>query len=311
MPPACQALAGKGLRVLKMTQKVSQDLLDVAGQPFKSGPLVDQQNGRFARFEIALNRDAFTYIVDQGLYSKAGQAKAGPVNFPIGDATKQTAGSVVLKAAWKILGPDDHPERFHAIDALVYTPAQADPPVKESCVVVKMGLVGFHIVHKTASAPQWVWSTFEQVDNLEVPAGSGLTPSFYNPDCAGCPVNEPPPKPWDPNKLWPRDQRSQVKRVIPLDDATKALNAEWQAKLAAVNKASVWQYYQLISTQWPTSKDTPTGNPAPQFLANATLETYVQGRVPNVSSSCTLCHNNATTTGAKFSDFTYLLERAR
>ena len=230
-----------------MTQKVSREVLDAAVQPFKSGPLVDQQNGRFVRFEVAINRDAFDYIVNQELYSKAGQNKAAPVNVPIADPAKKTVGSIILKSAWKVMGPADHPERFHTIDALVYNPPQDDPPVKESCSVVKMGLVGFHITHKTASEPQWVWSTFEHVDNVEVPPGSGLTPSFYNLDCANCPVNDPPPKPWDPDRVWPKELRSQVKRVIPIDDATKALNAQWQKKLSDVNKKSVWQYYQLIS----------------------------------------------------------------
>ena len=34
--------------------------------------------------------------------------------------------------------------------------------------------------------------------------------------------------------------------------------------------------------------------PAPTFLANSTLETYSQGRIPQASSSCMACHGNAT-----------------
>jgi hypothetical protein len=69
----------------------------------------------------------------------------------------------------------------------------------------------------------------------------------------------------------------------------------------------------LVSTQWPTdagSKTDPTGRPAPTFLANTTAETYIQGTVPQASSNCIGCHNNATTTTGKFSDFTYILENA-
>jgi hypothetical protein len=56
---------------------------------------------------------------------------------------------------------------------------------------------------------------------------------------------------------------------------------------------SVWQYYQLIDTQWPTSPKTPPaswdsglaqavanepgGQPTPVFLTNVTMETYFQG----------------------------------
>jgi hypothetical protein len=78
----------------------------------------------------------------------------------------------------------------------------------------------------------------------------------------------------------------------------------------------------LVSTQWPTKPSKTCdvlagapvdriGTPAPQFLGNSTLETYIQGKVPNVSSSCMECHANATTTQAIFSDFTYILERAQ
>jgi hypothetical protein len=172
-------------------------------------------------------------------------------------------------------------------------------------------MVGFHVAHKTSSEPQWVWSTFEQVDNVQVgpSAPPGLKPSFFNPDCKNCPINKPPPKPWNPNvKTTP----GQITRVIPIDDATTQLNSEWQSLLKSVNKDSVWQYYELISTQWPTNATaSPIGKPAPNYLANTTIETYIQGQVPNISSNCILCHNHATTTTSKFSDFSYLLERAQ
>ena len=331
-PAACQKTAPDVRKVLRMIQKVSDQVLDAHGQPFGTGPLVDQQNGRYVRYEITVNRDSFDYIVNHTLYNKEGQKNFTKlVDFPSGvvptptpagakSAASATAnapvGAIVIKAAWKVMGPTDHPERFHTTRAIVYTPASSDPPTKESCSVQTMGLVGLHIAHKTASSPQWVWSTFEQVDNVQVPAGSGLQANFYRPNST-YPVNQPPPRPWNPNVVLPINKRSQVKRMIAIDAATQALNSQWQARLRAVNPKSVWQFYELVSTQWPTQPKNSvtgpnaTGNPAPQFLANTTLETYIQGKTPNVSSSCIGCHNNATTTNAKFSDFTYLLERAQ
>jgi hypothetical protein len=326
LPPACQSVGGAN-KVLRMIQKVSDEVLDASGEPFGTGPIVDQQNGRYARFEIRMNQDTFNFIVNNTLYNKEGQqAYTQFIQFPSGvapskDNPNTPVGAMLIKAAWKVIDPanGDIPGRFHTVKAYVYTPASNNPPTPESCQVVTMGLVGFHIAHKTQSAPQWVWSTFEQVDNVELGPGapSGAKPNFFNPDCASCPVNVPPPKPWDPNKTLPPEKRSQVKRVIPIEDATKVLNAQWQQWLASVNKNSVWQYYQLVSTQWPTNPKASltgpqaTGAPAPPFLANTTLETYIQGKVPNVSSSCIMCHNNATTTNSKFSDFTYVLELAQ
>ena len=90
------------------------------------------------------------------------------------------------------------------------------------------------------------------------------------------------------------------------------MNAAFQGLL----KGTVWANYMLISTQWPTnatSPTDPTGAPAPTFLANTTLETYIQGSVPQSSSNCIACHNNATTLHAPAtpSDFTYILENAK
>ena len=59
---------------------------------------------------------------------------------------------------------------------------------------VTVGLVGMHISHKSRSSPQWIWATFEQVDN---PLGDPLAhppirPSFYNPNCPLCVPNQDP-----------------------------------------------------------------------------------------------------------------------
>ncbi len=70
--------------------------------------------------------------------------------------------------------------------------------------------------------------------------------------------------------------------------------------------------------------------PAPTFLANSTLETFSQGKIPQASSSCMTCHGNATSYLRRQrdnknpkdaedrkrmfmseSDFTFMLEKAR
>lgn len=331
LPPACRNLAGPGVRVVTQIGK-TPTLLEEDVQPFKTGPLVDQ-NGQYTRFEILVNEPMFDTIVDNQLYNQEGQqayAKAGnSVQFGCGSNDSQQVGAIMVKAAWKVLGEGDDPARFHKVDALVYTPTAKDPA--QQCVKRQLGLVGLHIAHKTADAPQWIWSTFEQVDNApeqgQTPAGHY---NYNNAACKDCAVNEPPPQPWDP--LRPGQPPTQVVREIPITADTVKLNQAAAGLLKGVNPASVWQFYELVSTQWPTqpaSSQTfcpapgtpgPTlqqvqsetdGNPAPQFLANTTLETFVQGTVPNASSSCIRCHHAATATTGETSDFTYLLERAK
>jgi hypothetical protein len=127
-------------------------------------------------------------------------------------------------------------------------------------------------------------------------------------------VNQVPPRPWDPTKI--NAFHSQIVRMdqfnLPIyANSAAARNAEAQKLLRSVNPKSVWANYQLISTMWPTDPKQPFGAPAPPFLANTTLETYIQGTVPNVSSNCIECHNNATMTVPVASDFTYVLQRAQ
>ncbi|MDF2396887.1 cytochrome C [Pseudomonas sp. 3MA1] len=331
LPKPCEGL--KSGRLLQQMGKVA-GVLDEFIQPFQSGPLVDQ-SGTYTRNEIVVNRPMFNDIVDKGLYSVQGQQAyfaASPNNrvaFSCSSNPHQKLGAIMVKASWKVLDGNDQRSRFHTVDALVYTPGNSDPThgpiVEESCKAEAVGLVGLHIVHKTALAPQWVWSTFEHVDNVPektTPPEQRKGPYLFYNAASPAKVNEPPPRPWNPAvKATP----SQIVREIPLTEAAKALNSTYQALLRTANPQSVWANYQMIDTQWPAdpapdcetpSPTNPLGSPAPTFLANATLETFIQGTVPQASSSCMDCHNNATTRVTQnprttFADFTYLLERAQ
>ncbi len=264
----------------------------------------------------------FNYILDNGLYSFVNQQKfQGSVKFPEGNNDKKTWGAIMVKASWKLLGKGDDPSRFHTADANIYVPAPKNSKSKDTCFVAKVGLVGMHIGTKTESCPQWIWSTFEQVDNVPTFGEGDANPhyNYYNKSSGATNLNKEPARPWGPN--IPGQKPSQIARLDPVFAGTQALNTEFQAMLRAVNPASVWQYYQLVGTQWPVHKDRlPLGDPFPLYLANTTMETYIQGiiqdnkpvKVPNVSSSCLHCHNGATMkSNGKASDFTYLLERAQ
>ncbi|HEX7182842.1 MAG TPA: cytochrome C [Thermoanaerobaculia bacterium] len=319
IPPVCR-FAGGPSKVIAQAGKVPLPLLVQSEQAFKMGPLIDQ-NGVYARYEIVVDQPMFDYIVANQLYSRAGQQSfKGQVEFPFSDLATKTLGSIMVKAAWKILGAGDDPSRFHVSEALVYTPASENPPVQESCAKEKLGLVGLHIVARTKSAPQWIWTTFEQVDNApDYPVQNAASHyNFYAPG-SGAPINTVAPQPWDPAKKGPP---TQVARLSALTAATQTINSQYQALLAAVNPRSVWQYYELINTQWPASPNdprNPLGRPTPPFLANTTMETYIQGAlvdgkvelVPQGTSSCMNCHNNATLTTAAPSGFSYLLSQAQ
>jgi hypothetical protein len=314
IPAICQNLPH-----IARTPVLSMGLLTAFGQPFDTGPLIDLA-GKYVHYEILVNQPMFDYIIANKLYSKAGQAAFNQsVVFPGGSDQPAAVGAIMVKAAWKVLEPGDNPGDFHSETALIYTPASADPPIAESCTAKPVALVGLHIGHKTVTDPQWIWTTYEHTANApsqaDIDAKKLLAHyNFYDPTCppGKCAVNVQPPRPWNPNQEpVPGGFHSQIVRVIPIPAESVTMNGQFHAIL----KNTVWANYDLISTQWPTnatSKTDPTGAPAPRFLANLTMETYIQGVVPLASSNCIECHKDATTkTNTRPSDFTYILERAQ
>ena len=218
----------------------------------------------------------------------------GKVDMPTGPSAQDWSGSFELKFAWKVLEPGkDDPSRFFTEDAVIMDFQGPDgKPVQRN---VKVGLVGMHIGHKSETSPQWIWATFEQADNLDVDpiAHPKLRASFNDPGCPICATNIQPVSGKDAagkdNGIFPRIP-VQVSRAIPIPADKLALNAQVAAVLG--KSRSVWRYYELIDTQWPTEPAVPAaawdsglaqavankpgGNPTPVFLTNVTMETYFQ-----------------------------------
>jgi hypothetical protein len=353
LPEACRALYKPGKMVVKMIE-------ESFNEPFKTGPLIDQQ-GHYAIFDILMNRQMFEYIMRNHLDTKAGQKDAVDlaVDFPPGQnldpRNKDVVadlGAFMLKVSWKILGPEEIKARnFHMVDALVSMPVREGSTAKPPCLPETLGLIGFHAVHKTASRPQWIWTSFEHMQNVpdrnEVNARTFHGPyHFFSINCKDdCPAENatPPREFWQPDltlKLEFGDTfRSQIVRETPLTDAARHMNDIFHDIL----KGTVWVNYMLLSTQWPSNfgctflhSQSPlapktdflkqpdmTCSPAPTYFANSTLETYSQGEVPMASSSCIACHGNAVSFqtnasnqkpgGPPFnqSDFTFILEKAQ
>lgn len=275
-------------------------------------PLIDQSRN-YARYEIRINEPEYTKILGNGWYNRTKLTQAlqtpGTVVFPMSD--DQKFGAIELKAAWKPMTESDDLSRFYIVNALVL-----DPNTKQA-TYQKMGLVGFHIAHKTTPFREWVWSTFEHVDNVQVP--EGIHPSYNNGTATPATpkgFDYKPPK--FTSTLPPSPNPVQVTRVnavptTPAGFSTAELNTKFQNLLAG----TIWKNYQLITTQWPTQPQTfklggqyPTecGSPFPgsdpvaakNVVANTVIETYDQ--TPRPLSSCMACHYAAAST-----DFSYVL----
>ena len=294
---------GDNARIISLTSSVAgipNDINEV-NEAF-SYPLWDQ-NGKKARYEIFLNEDEFNYIVSpaygyelynldgQIAYAQANGGSKAKLDFPSGTNGTDTVGAMELKLAWKVMGNNDKKERFYTQDAYIID--ENDDGTVKSCIKETVGLVGMHIAHKTKSSPQWIWSTFEQVDNVRVNAldsDAPAQPSFYNPNNPTQPVNVCPGTLNSTGTCDnPNNNPTQVTRVIPIPKDKEVLNHRVQKGLKAKN--SVLQYYELIDTQWPTQPTkapTPGGNlpdsitnksggfPTPVYLTNSIMETYFQ-----------------------------------
>jgi hypothetical protein len=256
-------------------------------------PLVDQ-NGRFVRFSVSLNKDEYDYIIANQLYTAQGQKNTPTINFPMGSSAS-SVGAIEIKAAWKVLGANDDASRFFTQQAIVYNNANGDPSPGTNPVTV--GLVGFHIAHKAQGQTAWAWSTFEQVDNT--------TKSFYNPNCtpagsASCTPNTPTATA-SSNELSAQGTplNAPVQVVPHITPTNPGLNTSFQGLL----KGTPFQYYELIGTQWSTGA---IGS-VPQLFGSAVQETFVpfnnQGPY-----SCIGCHSFATAMpGGQPSDMSFLV----
>jgi hypothetical protein len=253
------------------------------------------QNGTFVRYLAAYNQAEFNQIKSQEYYLAAKLPKS--LAFQV--------GALDVKSSWIDMTNVPHPERYHTRLAWLVDPISGQC----SGTPVTVGLVGLHIVQKTPTRPQWIWSTFEQIDN--VPPPSYVPPTPPNPPTQTFTFNDGTATPMPPNIptnfVWKNALQApsppppvNIQRVTPVNPSTVQTNGLWQSAFAAKN--SVWQYYQLTMTQWPTPGNTPSNPGSPNFsvpgsgphdhgsaFANTTLETWDQS---NIRSGCMACHNS-------------------
>jgi len=260
-------------RVLFRTAKVD-DVLDDANQPtVTDGSLpktLKDRWGRDVRFEIRMNRVLFEYVRANGLYRSQRQVAQRSFDLP--------EGSILVKAAWRELDGGDGVEQV-AADACVCSRDKASGAASD-CRQRRVGLVGFHVMQKTRSAPQWIWSTFEHADQ-ERWLSRAACPG------AGCNAQTPPGVPSSVERVTTipsaapdcNDARAAVDDVVRLDaDVDRAL----------ARSGATLSRYRLVGAQWPVSR--PSGaatvvDVLPAKLANTTLETFIQD-----TSSCMGCH---------------------
>lgn len=363
-PPQCVTaaagvralMARPGVPVLSALSAFGDFILDETQQA--SGQWLADQAANLIYYEIKMNKDEFDSIVANGFYNGAVQRQTAAtgvnptagghyrVQLPAGcnagscpNGGAARTGAIEMKAAWRILTDPSQNSRYLTTQAVLVNQAGA-------CSTATMGLVGLHIIHKTVSQPQFIWATFEHVDNVPpvAPAtfnnagcecqvaipqacGGSATP-FQN--CTrgqtqgqACSANVPP-KTYPPSTTCPVFP-NQVTRKRPISnnstDPVVATNTAARALLTAANPKTVFQYYELVDVLWSTSpQDNYNNQPktpgplAPLSMSGATPDpsslpvanTTMETYVQHLT--CLTCHVNATVPGADYaSDFSFIL----
>lgn len=385
VPDRCAQIVGARSKVRRVGNKAVSDVpvLSEYIQANRMGPVIDE-HGEYVRYGLNFNRSMHDYIGQKRLYSIEGQLeldKDNPnrdkvtVHFPKG-AFPSTTGSIFVKSSWKILGPGDIASSFYRTQAFIYEEAGGafhdEPTVEERCRLLTVGLVGFHIVHFTNSAPAWVWSTFEHRANAPWLADftGQVNPQPYSffdqqtcPPSGGlpsCRFGVLPKQPWNPQ--IPSQVPTQLVRLAAPGDGAIRANITYRTRLQQAYGSTVWSNYFLTDVQFPTNTKAgapgvmeinpayPDGLPSSSFLANSTMESFIQGfhfneattngnRIPvddqmvsagappvdpwaprvrnrsggseRVTSSCVSCHADAAMTTGSSASLVFSLSRAQ
>jgi hypothetical protein len=334
------------IKSLSRLSEVGGTSIQISSTQEASGGWLTDQRGGLTYYDIKMNQDEYQFITTNifngsdltthagqlACASQAGTNGHGGFNLPAGagagntdtDCTGRTVaygqniGAIEIKAAWVAL-PADGSLNYRYKTAI----AQLTDP-NGNVTQATVGLVGLHIIHKYPGAAQFVWATFEQIDNSPddnnggtptwpmLPANANQKPSpgytFSNPSCTPsqdpvyqCQRNlqptSPCPAPPTPG-CQPYTAPMQVTRLTPVESVANSVTGYVWGLLPAV---SVFNYYRLIDVQWPNSPSpvppqslTPLSGgdiqppDAMRIMANTALETYVQN-----SASCMDCHQNA------------------
>lgn len=261
-------------------------------------------------------------------------------------------GAAVFKATWMRLGPNETAPAG-AFTTTAEVPRLRNLCTNDSCTVVatdqyeqvQVALVGLHVVGYVEHHPEFLWATFEHVNNSPAfPDGTFAFSDDSNPNAftfyaAGTPftqdrilVPNQPAKQGDPPLLTFDDATqtfSPITQVVQMNQTGGNTEPNGPANITAVNQASqqvmqnksAWQAnYFLVGTAWlepdtyvATNPD--IGNTGVQWndkakgsvaLANMTAETFMQKPGKGDTLNCFACHNPQS---FYFSDHTMALRR--
>lgn len=246
-------------------------------------------------YAVKVNRDYYRYVAEKGWLEGGNPNSTIPARLtskyvtgklrspPAGSATMVSFpnGSIQIKTAWRRLRESEKSSgRFYTSIARSY---QAQDPTRDyhgkrgdprfPCYMdAEWGLIGMHIKTKTPSAPYYIWSTFEQVDNIT--------------DRAGIVVEDEDGRLMLNADLAPTDPPIRSRNAVAADPATPATIQKMSPATAAASPGK--RLYYLNQSSTPTTqgviavnrRDHPIPEPviASNRVAHRTLQRYLDSQ---------------------------------
>ena len=179
-------------RVLSRTSKLGNNFnpaLDINEAAPSIAWLADR-HANLVWYEIFVNEPEFDYFYENKFYNSMQQFMAATeghnIDLPMGQVDG-SVGAMEFKAAWLAV-PDPEERKWQRYKLSTSHFCTQDEGGASVCTKSTIALIGLHIIHKTTSQPNWIWATFEHVDNVPdqsaVDAGAlDREYTFYAEDC--------------------------------------------------------------------------------------------------------------------------------
>ncbi len=165
-------------------------------------------------------------------------------NSPIPGGTGTYQGTMEIKTAWRLLTPEDNPEKFFKRKVVYYEKVGDSAYYNNK----EFALIGIHIIHKTTNYPDYIFATWEHVSVENDNMGYVLLDS--NGEETG-PLY----------KNYPR-----LHKIPAVSDR---ITTRAHTELKSMNPNSIWLNYRLVGVQGAATSDSTTTN---FFLANYVIE---------------------------------------
>lgn len=193
IPPCAEASDDVAYINLDETSEISLNFM-YAGVS-SSTPSGNNSVPNLIRFLAKGNRSHFDYVTSKGYFNHGSNYYQDVLNYtnaistdtvaPDSTIVSFPAGTIMVKAAWRLLTDKDTASQFHTAKVRYYEQKDGNPCFYQD---THWGLVALHIIHKTPTAPYFTFATFEQKDNIltkdgkpvEDVNGNVINPTGYN-----------------------------------------------------------------------------------------------------------------------------------